>query len=128
MGISLGLFAIMHGIWLKMVAVLLMGLSTGVINVLQTSLIQVITPTNLLGRVMSFLTSLSNASLPFGALIGGMLALRFPLETVLLINAVIILISGFVLILIKTIREFVFLDEDEKETEAVGSSGETVQV
>ncbi|MNW37325.1 enterobactin exporter EntS [compost metagenome] len=130
MGISLGLFAIMHGIWLKMLAVLLMGLSTGVINVLQTSLIQIITPTNLLGRVMSFLTSLSNASLPFGALVGGMLALRFPLETVLLISAILILISGFVLLLIKTIRDFVFTDEDEKEndTESAGSSGETVQV
>ncbi|SDF19626.1 Predicted arabinose efflux permease, MFS family [Fontibacillus panacisegetis] len=130
MGISLGLFAIMHGIWLKMLAVLLMGLSTGVINVLQTSLIQIITPTNLLGRVMSFLTSLSNASLPFGALIGGMLALRFPLEMVLLISAILILISGIVLLLIKTIRDFVFTDEDEKEndTESAGSSGETVQV
>ncbi|MMZ60745.1 enterobactin exporter EntS [compost metagenome] len=130
MGVSLGLFAIMPGIWLKMVAVLLMGISTGVINVLQTSLIQIITPTHLLGRVMSFLTSLSNASLPFGALIGGMLALRFPLDTVLLINAVIILVSGFVLIGLKTIRDFVFIDEDvkEKEEDAVGSSGETVQV
>ncbi|MOA20084.1 hypothetical protein D3C78_1405040 [compost metagenome] len=79
---------------------------------------------------MSFLTSLSNASLPFGALIGGMLALRFPLDTVLLINAVIILVSGFVLIGLKTIRDFVFIDEDvkEKEEDAVGSSGETVQV
>ncbi|MNP14252.1 enterobactin exporter EntS [compost metagenome] len=129
MGLSLGLFALMHGIWLKMVAVLLMGLSTGVINVLQTSLIQIITPTNLLGRVMSFLTSLSNASLPFGALIGGMLALRFPLDKVLLFSAILILISGFVLVLIKTIREFVFTDEDEKEQDmdSVGSGGETLQ-
>ncbi|MEK3902762.1 MFS transporter [Paenibacillus sp. FSL R7-0179] len=127
MGVSLGVFASVQGIWLKMAAVLLIGISTGLINVLQTSLIQIITPNELLGRVMSFLTSLSNASLPLGALIGGILALRFPIEIVLFVSAVLILLSGILLLMIKTVREFVIQGEDEEVLQLESTSTDSMQ-
>ncbi|MCR8843448.1 MFS transporter [Paenibacillus sp. SC116] len=116
MGISLCVFAIVQGIWLKMGGILLMGISTGLINVLQTSLIQISTPTNLLGRVMSFLQSISFASMPLGALIGGMLTLRYPLETVLTYSGVLIIASGLILACIKTIRTLI-IQEEPNETQ-----------
>uniref|UniRef100_A0AAE9PVV9 MFS transporter n=1 Tax=Paenibacillus polymyxa TaxID=1406 RepID=A0AAE9PVV9_PAEPO len=83
MGLAIYVFSLVPEMWMKLLAALLLGIFTGIINVLQTSLIQIITPLPLLGRVTAFLNTLSNAALPLGALIGGALALRFALSEVL---------------------------------------------
>ncbi|WP_103996253.1 MFS transporter [Paenibacillus sp. UNC499MF] len=106
MGASLYLFAIVPALWMKLSAILLMGIFTGIINVLQTSLIQIITPSELMGRVMAFLHTLSNAALPLGAFIGGILALRFELESVLFISALVIVACGVLLLALKAVRTF----------------------
>jgi|GEM_PF-7093571 len=106
MGASLYLFAIVPALWMKLSAILLMGVFTGIINVLQTSLIQIITPSQLMGRVMAFLHTLSNAALPLGAFIGGILALRFELDSVLFISALVIVACGVLLLALKAVRTF----------------------
>ncbi|WCM63690.1 MFS transporter [Paenibacillus polymyxa] len=123
MGISLCVFSLMQGIWLKMVAVLPMGIGSGLINVQQTAIIHIITPTKLLGRVLSFLSSISNASLPLGALVGGVLTLRFPLENVLLFSAVLIMASGLILLCIKTVRQFTIEDQTEERQKEANVGG-----
>lgn len=120
MGVSLYLFAIAPVLWMKLSAVLMMGVFTGIINVLQTSMIQIITPTELMGRVMAFLHTLSNAALPLGALVGGMLSLRFPLESVLYISAMIIVGCGIILLFIRSVRQFQMPSEKEQKESAAG--------
>nr|WP_262384740.1 hypothetical protein [Paenibacillus terrae] len=71
MGLAIYVFSLVPEMWMKLLAALLLGIFTGIINVLQTSLIQIITPLPLMGRVASFLNTLSSAALPLGALIGG---------------------------------------------------------
>lgn len=91
---------------MKLLAALLLGIFTGIINVLQTSLIQIITPLPLLGRVTAFLNTLSNAALPLGALIGGALALRFSLSEVLFFSGLITVLCGLIMFLVKDIRQY----------------------
>ncbi|MEY9093563.1 MFS transporter [Paenibacillus sp. RC84] len=119
MGASLYLFAIVPALWMKLTAILLMGVFTGIINVLQTSLIQIITPSQLMGRVMAFLHTLSNAALPLGAFIGGILALRFELNSVLFISALVIVACGVLLLALKAVRTFQIPSEtaDKEKTE-----------
>ncbi|GKS11277.1 macrolide transporter [Paenibacillus chitinolyticus] len=119
MGASLYLFAIVPALWMKLSAILLMGVFTGIINVLQTSLIQIITPPQLMGRVMAFLHTLSNAALPLGAFIGGILALRFELDSVLFISALVIVACGVLLLALKAVRTFQIPSEtaDKEKTE-----------
>ncbi|AET60710.1 Permease [Paenibacillus terrae HPL-003] len=106
MGLAIYVFSIVPEMWMKLLAALLLGIFTGIINVLQTSLIQIITPLPLLGRVASFLNTLSSAALPLGALIGGALALRFALSEVLFFSGLITALCGLIMFLVKDIRQF----------------------
>ncbi|WP_431088387.1 MFS transporter [Paenibacillus sp. 8b26] len=105
-GLAIFLFSVMPQMWMKLLATLLIGAFTGIINVLQMSLIQIITPLPLLGRVIAFTNTLSNAALPLGALIGGALALRFSLPEVLFFSALTTVLSGLIMFFIKTVRQF----------------------
>jgi MFS family permease len=112
MGLAIYVFSIVPEMWMKLLAALLLGVFTGIINVLQTSLIQIITPLPLLGRVTAFLNTLSSAALPLGALIGGALALRFALSEVLFFSGLITGLCGLVMFLVKDIRQFEIPSEE----------------
>lgn len=124
MGVSTYLFSIFTGMYFRLIAILLLGLSAGVINVLHISLVQIITPLSLLGRVMSFISTLSSAALPLGALIGGFLTLHFQLNEVFMISAVVTLMCGILLIFVKTVRQFQIPDEAAKGVPAVAAAKE----
>ncbi|MCP3793989.1 MFS transporter [Paenibacillus sp. CH40] len=106
MGLAIYVFSLVPEMWMKLLAALLLGIFTGIINVLQTSLIQIITPLPILGRVTAFLNTLSNAALPLGALIGGALALRFSLSEVLFFSGLITVLCGLIMFLFKDIRQY----------------------
>ncbi|KZE72077.1 MFS transporter [Paenibacillus jamilae] len=106
MGLAIYVFSLVPEMWMKLLAALLLGIFTGIINVLQTSLIQIITPLPLLGRVTAFLNTLSSAALPLGALIGGALALRFALSEVLFLSGLITVLCGLIMFLVKDIRQY----------------------
>ncbi|MFS8215773.1 MFS transporter [Paenibacillus sp. S29] len=106
MGLAIYVFSLVPEMWMKLLAALLLGIFTGIINVLQTSLIQIITPLPILGRVTAFLNTLSSAALPLGALIGGALALRFSLSEVLFFSGLITVLCGLIMFLFKDIRQY----------------------
>ncbi len=112
MGLAIYVFSLVPEMWMKLLAALLLGIFTGIINVLQTSLIQIITPLPLMGRVASFLNTLSSAALPLGALIGGALALRFALSEVLFFSGLITALCGLIMFLVKDIRQFEIPSEE----------------
>lgn len=125
MGIAIFLFSILTGMLFKLIAILLLGLSAGVINVLQISFVQIITPLPLLGRVMAFVNTLSSAALPIGALIGGLLTLHFQLNEVFLISAVITLLCGILLLSIKAVRQFEIPAEAQEGMAAIAATKES---
>ncbi|MNW27827.1 enterobactin exporter EntS [compost metagenome] len=125
MGIAIFLFSILTGMLFKLIAILLLGLSAGVINVLQISFVQIITPLPLLGRVMAFVNTLSSAALPIGALIGGLLTLHFQLNEVFMISAVITLLCGILLLSIKAVRQFEIPADAHKGIVAMAATKES---
>lgn len=125
MGIAIFLFSILTGMLFKLIAILLLGLSAGVINVLQISFVQIITPLPLLGRVMAFVNTLSSAALPIGALIGGLLTLHFQLNEVFMISAVITLLCGILLLSIKAVRQFEISAEAHEGIAAIAATKES---
>ncbi|SFT07510.1 MFS transporter [Halolactibacillus miurensis] len=79
-------------------SLLLFGACSGVMNVIQMSLIQIMTPTHLMGRVMATLSTVNNIATPIGSLIGGLLLLSFDVQSIIMTSAIIfIIISGYLL-------------------------------
>ncbi|MVO98368.1 MFS transporter [Paenibacillus lutrae] len=124
MGIAIYLFSIVPDIWMKLSAAMMLGLFTGVISVLQTSLIQIITPLPLMGRVTAFMSTMSSAALPLGALIGGALTLRFALPDVLFFSALITALCGVFMFISKGIRQFELPTAERSEESVVQSTEE----
>ncbi len=105
-GLALFLFSFMSNWWLICGTILLFGMFSGVLNIVQNTLIQSMTPPDMMGRVMSALTTLNNIATPIGGLIGGTLALILNLNIIVLLAAVILFLCGFILLVLKSIRNF----------------------
>lgn len=97
-GLALVLFGLAPNWWMTATSLLLFGTCSGVMNVIQMSLIQVMTPAHLMGRVMATLSTVNNVATPIGSLIGGLLLLSFDVQSIIITSAIIfILLSGFLL-------------------------------
>ena len=97
-GLALVLFGLASNWWVTASSLLLFGACSGVMNVIQMSLIQIMTPTHLMGRVMATLSTVNNIATPIGSLIGGLLLLTFDVQTIIMTSALIfIILSGYLL-------------------------------
>ncbi|MFD3259477.1 MFS transporter [Paenibacillus lentus] len=106
-GIALMLFALMPGVfWWKLTTVVLFGICSGANTVLLTTFVQLMTRQQLLGRVMSAVSTLASISLPLGGLLGGLMAVWLDVSWIVFISAALILTSGLMLLLYKEIRKF----------------------
>jgi DHA3 family macrolide efflux protein-like MFS transporter len=66
-----GVLAVTRSTWVALVAVLLGGITVGLINVYFMTMLQSATPTELRGRVMGLMTTLSLGLMPLGMILGG---------------------------------------------------------
>ncbi|OXS56441.1 putative MFS family arabinose efflux permease [Bacillus sp. V-88] len=105
-GLALSLLALVNNWWLTCVAIVIFGTCSGVLNIVQNTLIQSMTPPYIMGRVMSAISTINNIGTPLGALIGGVLAISFSLNTIMIFSAVMLFSCGFLLLLKKQFREF----------------------
>ncbi|AFC31232.1 Permease [Paenibacillus mucilaginosus 3016] len=118
-GFSLLLFFLLpQAIGWKVLAIVLFGLCSGVVNVLQMSFIQLLTEERMMGRVMASVTSLSNLAIPLGSIIGGSLALRLQVDELFLLAGILIVICGAVMLCLKSVRSFSVRDTELPKGEA----------
>jgi len=104
--VSLFLFSLANKWWLSFLLILLFGVFSGVLNITQNTLIQTMTPKNIIGRVMSTYTTLNNVAAPVGSLIGATLAIPFNSNVIFTLLSLALFVCGASLLLIKPFREF----------------------
>lgn len=119
LGICMALFALAPNLWLKLSAAIALGTCIGVINVMQVSFVQIITPEAILGRVSAFMSSFSSAALPLGMLVGGFMATYFASDSIFYISSTIVLASGGVLFANKSIRNFNISDNVQENSPSI---------
>jgi DHA3 family macrolide efflux protein-like MFS transporter len=73
-GVSIALLGNVNSPWIAMSVLFSVGACAGAVNIIVVSLFQVTSPTEIRGRVMSLVISLSGAVSPLGMLLGGILA------------------------------------------------------
>ncbi|WP_019636819.1 MFS transporter [Paenibacillus fonticola] len=119
LGACLSLFALVPSLWLKLVVTIALGICIGVINVMQISFVQIITPPAILGRVSAFMSSFSNAALPVGMLVGGLMASYLASDSIFYISSAIVVASGILLFANQSIRSFDIADNVQEEAPSI---------
>jgi len=105
-GIFIALFAFSSWLWLSILLIALVGVSTVLVANLSNSTIQSLTPLNLRGRVMGVYSTVFMGSMPIGALILGTIAeYAGEITAALTCSIFAILVAGFVRFYIPEIRE-----------------------
>jgi MFS family permease len=93
-GLLLIPFAFANNIYTAFISLVLLGASFGIVNVAIGSVIPVIVPNNIMGRVSSVLGILCSVSMPIGYYLGGVLLEKYSVFSILISVALLTAISG----------------------------------
>ncbi|MCH4208958.1 MFS transporter [Bifidobacterium sp.] len=93
---SIAILALFPSLWLTLAMILVMGLAAGIVNVTIATTVQRFTPEHLLGRVNGALLTGTQAALPVGMALGGVIAQRIGVAGVFLGGAAIAMIAALV--------------------------------
>jgi MFS family permease len=105
-GLALLILSLVNNWWLVALSLSLFGFFSGVMNVVQMSLIQIMTPSHIMGRVMATLSTINNIATPLGSIVGGLLLLQFDIKHLILGSTIVFLISSIYLLSQATFVKF----------------------
>lgn len=105
-GLCLIFISLNFSMYINFLCMLLFGVSSGILNIIQYTFEQTMTPANLMGRVTSTIGTLNNIATPIGAFIGGILIAYFSINVMFLICGVIITILGIILSINREFKSF----------------------
>jgi len=99
-------FASSHVLWLSETLLVVFGVSLMVVFSTVTSLVQLIAPNELRGRVMSIYMVAFRGGMPLGSLVSGYFASKIGAPTVLVVNGILLtLVATYFFVRSKTVRE-----------------------
>ena len=105
-GVLIAAFALSRVFWLSNVLLFFAGAALLVVFSMTASLVQLIVPDHLRGRVVSIYMVAFRGGMPLGSLVGGYIATRTSAPTVLAINGVLLaLVAGYFLVRKQGVRE-----------------------
>jgi DHA3 family macrolide efflux protein-like MFS transporter len=105
-GVTTLLLALIHSAYLAMVIVAFMGVSLGLINTTFFSVIQLVVPNEILGRVLSVDEVGSYAAIPMGQIVAGLLISSSGIVLNYLTAGTGVILTVFVMIFLKDLRNF----------------------
>lgn len=94
-GITLIAFSMSKSLQISAIIMGLLGASVCICSVSLSTVFQKIIPNNLMGRVSSIMTIVSQSTVPIGMFIGGICLDRFKVVPVLLVSGIIVSLAGF---------------------------------
>ena len=105
-GLLILAFAVSHVLWVSEVLLFLTGAALMIVFSTVTSLIQLIAPNEMRGRVMSIYMVAFRGGMPLGSLVSGYLATFFGAPKVIAVNGVLlVVVAAYFLVRSREVRE-----------------------
>jgi predicted MFS family arabinose efflux permease len=105
-GVLIALFAVSRTLWLSQALLFVAGAALIVVFSLLTSIVQLIAPNEMRGRVMSLYMVAFRGGSPLGSLVSGYLASLTSAPTVLVLNgAALLAVATYILVWRRSVRE-----------------------
>ena len=82
-----------------------MGMAIGIVNTLVVTLVQLLTPQHLMGRVFGFIGTVFNAASPLGLLVGGAVATALPVRRLMMLVGAVAFLGGIWVPFLRDVRE-----------------------
>jgi MFS family permease len=105
-GLSIAMFALSHVLWLSDVLLFFTGAALIIVFATVTSLVQLVVPNELRGRVMSIYILAFRGGMPLGSLVSGYFASKIGAPVVLVCNGILLIaVATYFLIRSHGVRE-----------------------
>jgi MFS family permease len=105
-GVLIALFALSRVLWLSDVLLFFTGAALIIVFATVTSLVQLVVPNELRGRVMSIYMVAFRGGMPLGSLVSGYFASKFGAPIVLIVNGILLaIVASYFLVRSHGVRE-----------------------